>query len=113
VIFTSNGHDLIGDARRLHRMRRTFCKGWRNDKWRDLLLAFWHWLGEGAEFADIPLGEDVFMRLALPPIIFAAPFGVNSLTDLAASDEQEDDDELMVDRDDDDQGDDDDGEVSL
>lgn len=40
VIFTSNGHDLIGDARRVHRMRRTFCKGWRNDKWRDLLLVF-------------------------------------------------------------------------
>jgi hypothetical protein len=111
VIFTSNGHELIGDARRLHRMRRTFCKGWRNDKWRDLLLAFWHRLAEGADFIDIALGEDVSMRLGLPPLTFVAPFGVHSLTDAAASDEQDDDDELMVDRDDE-HGDDDDGEVS-
>ncbi|MER8691538.1 toll/interleukin-1 receptor domain-containing protein [Mesorhizobium opportunistum] len=110
VIFTSNGHDLIGDARRIHRMRRTFCKGWRNDKWRDLLLAFWYWLAGGADFVDVALGEGVFMRLSLPPITFAAPFGVNSPSD-SASEDQDDDDELIVDRDDDDFGDDDDGEV--
>jgi hypothetical protein len=111
VIFTSNGHDLIGDARRVHRMRRTFCKGWRNDKWRDLLLAFWHWLAEGAEFVDISLGEGVSMHLGLPPMTFTAPFGVNSLTDAAAPDEGDEDEDVMVDRDDDDQGDDDEGEV--
>jgi hypothetical protein len=111
VIFTSNGHDLIGDARRVHRMRRTFCKAWRNDKWRDLLLAFWHWLADGAEFVDIPLGEGASMRLGLPPISFTAPFGVSSLTDAVVSDEDDEDDELIVDRDDDDQSDDDDGEV--
>jgi hypothetical protein len=111
VIFTSNGHDLIGDARRVHRMRRTFCKGWRNDKWRDLLLAFWHRLADGADFVDISLGEGVSMRLGLPPITFTAPFGVNSLTDAVAPDEGDEDDDVMVDRDDDDQGDDDEGEV--
>jgi hypothetical protein len=110
VIFTSNGHDLIGDARRVHRMRRTFCKGWRNDKWRDLLLAFWHWLADGANFVNVPVGEGVSMRLGLPPMTFTAPFGVSSPTDAAVSDD-EDDDELLVDRDDDDQGDDDEGEI--
>jgi hypothetical protein len=99
------------NARRVHRMRRTFCKGWRNDKWRDLLLAFWHWLADGAEFVDISLGEGSSMRLGLPPMTFTAPFGVNSLTDAAAPDEGDEDDDVMVDRDDDDQGDDDEGEV--
>jgi hypothetical protein len=107
VIFTSNGHELIGDARRLHRMRRTFCKGWRNDKWRDLLLTFWHWLADGAEFVDITLGEGAVMRLSLPPKTFDAAFGVSPSSDVGTSDEEEDE-ELMVDRDDDDQGDDDD-----
>lgn len=111
VTFTSNGHDLIGDARRVHRMRRTFCKGWRNDKWRDLLLAFWLWLADGADFVDIALGENVSMRLDLPPITFTAAFGINSQDDTAMSDERDDDDESMVDREDDDQGDDDEGEV--
>ena len=108
VVFTSNGHELIGDARRVHRMRRTFCKGWRNDKWRDLLLAFWFWLAEGAEFVDIALGEGVAMRLGLPPKTFDAAFGISSSSDAITSDDEEDD-ELMIDRDGDDQGDDDDG----
>jgi TIR domain len=111
VVFTSNGQDLIGDARRLHRMRRTFCKGWRNDKWRDLLLAFWHWIAAGADSVDISLGEGVAMRLGLPPVTFTALFGVSALADEGVSGEQDDDDELMVDRDDDEEGDDDDGEV--
>jgi hypothetical protein len=41
VVFTYDGHSPLGDAKRLHRLRRSFCKSWRNDKWRDLLLAFW------------------------------------------------------------------------
>jgi hypothetical protein len=111
VIFTSNGHDLIGDARRVHRMRRTFCKGWRNDKWRDLLLAFWHWLADGAEFVDISLGEGVSMRLGLPPMTFIASFGVNSPTDAVVPDEGDEDEDMMLDLDDNDQGGDDEGEV--
>jgi hypothetical protein len=51
------------------------------------------------------------MHLGLPPMTFAAPFGVNSLTDAAAPDEGDEDEDVMVDRDDDDQGDDDGGEV--
>ena len=37
MIFTTN---VYGDAARLHRLRRSFCKAWRNDKWRDLSLTF-------------------------------------------------------------------------
>ena len=88
-------------------MRRTFCKGWRNDKWRDLLLAFWSWLAEGAAFVDITLGEGVAMRLGLPPKTFDAAFGVSSSTDVITSDDDEHD-ELMIDRDEDDQSDNDD-----
>jgi hypothetical protein len=57
VIFTTNGKEIYGDAVRLHRLRRSFCKAWRNDKWRDLLLTFWHWISNGAEFVDVPFGE--------------------------------------------------------
>ena len=81
VVFTSDGVNAIGDARRLHRLRRSFCKSWRNDKWRGLLLAYWHWLAEGASFIDIPMGEDSLMRLRLPPLILDAPFGVDTPDD--------------------------------
>ncbi len=66
VVFTADGHNALGDAKHLHRLRRSFCKSWRNDKWRDLLLAFWYWLAEGASFIDTPMGEGVALRLRLP-----------------------------------------------
>lgn len=90
VIFTSNGHDPIGNALRLHRMRRSFCKGWRNDKWRDLLLAFWFWIAEGAAFVDAPLGDGVALRLHLPPMTFDAPFGIKTQDDTGESDDEDD-----------------------
>jgi TIR domain-containing protein len=81
VVFTSDGANPLGDARRLHRLRRSFCKSWRNPKWRDLLLAFWHWLAEGASTIDIPMGEDTVMRLHLPPLTLTAPFSVDAPDD--------------------------------
>jgi hypothetical protein len=81
VLFTTEGQNLIGDAKRMHRMRRSFCKSWRNDKWRDMLLAFCHWIAAGGDFLDIPFGEGAALRLKLPPMAFSAPFGIQSLDD--------------------------------
>jgi hypothetical protein len=99
VIFTSDGESLIGDdARRLHRRRRSFCRSWRNDKWRDLLLAFWHWLSVGEPVVDVPLGETAALRLRLPPMTWDACFGVDTASDnqfasIEGDDEDEQDDE--------------------
>lgn len=91
VIFTTNGKDVYGDPGRQHRLRRSFCKAWRNDKWRDLLLTFWHWIGNGAKFIDVPFGEGASIRLRLPPMTFEAPFGIESPDDAAPSDDDDDD----------------------
>jgi hypothetical protein len=93
VIFTSDGREPIGDVRRLHRMRRSFCKSWRNDKWRDLLLAFWFWLAEGTTFVDVPMGEGEALRLRLPPMTFEARFGVEVPGDVGESGDDENDDD--------------------
>lgn len=89
VIFTSDGSELLGNARRMHRARRSFCKSWHNDKWRDLLLAFWARLSDGGDSIEIPMGDSVGLQLRLPPLIFNAPFSI-STTD--AENESEDDD---------------------
>jgi hypothetical protein len=81
VLFTTEGENLIGDAKRMHRICRSFCKSWRNDKWRDMLLAFWYWIAAGGDFLDIPFGEGAALRLKLPPMAFSAPFGIQSLDD--------------------------------
>jgi hypothetical protein len=92
VVFTADGRNPLGNARRLHRLRRSFCKSWRNDKWRDLLLAFWFWLAEGAAFIDVPMGESAMLRLTLPPMIFDAAFGIDAPDDSAeALDDEESD----------------------
>jgi hypothetical protein len=89
VVFTSDGHSPLGDANRLHRLRRSFCKGWRNDKWRDLLLTFWFWLAEGAAFVEVPMAEGAMLRVTLPPMTFDAPFGIDAPDDSAESPDSE------------------------
>jgi hypothetical protein len=108
VVFTSDGHSPIGDAKRLHRLRRSFCKSWRNDKWRDLLLAFWFWLGEGAELVDVPMGEGAALRLRLPPLLFDAAFGIDVPDDRSTG--SDDDDETEGPNSADDEGSDEDPE---
>jgi len=90
VVFTADGHSPLGSAKRFAPLRRSFCKSWRNDKWRDLLLTFWFWLADGAAFLDVPMGEGAAMRLMLPPIIFEAAFGIDTPDDATPLDDEED-----------------------
>jgi hypothetical protein len=104
VIFTSDGQSAVSDdVRRLHRMRRSFCKSWRNDKWRDLLLAFWHWLSAGESAVEVSLGEAAALKLRLPPIAWDASFGIETASDRAfegvdaEDEEEEEEDENILD----------------
>lgn len=92
VVFTSDGAHPLGDARRLHRLRRSFCKSWRNAKWRDLLLAFWYWLADGASTIEVPMGEGVAMQLRLPPLHMDATFGIGGTDDVSETTGEGEDD---------------------
>ena len=76
VIFSSDGHSPIESPKRMHRLRRSFAKSWRNDKWRDMLMAFLYWLAEGRESVTVPVGSDTTFSLHLPPISFSAPISI-------------------------------------
>ena len=84
-------------------MRRSFCKSWRNDKWRDLLLAFWHWLSAGESVVEVSLGEAAALKLRLPPIAWDASFGIETASDRAfegvdaEDEEEEEEDENILD----------------
>jgi hypothetical protein len=98
VIFTSDGQSVISDeSRRLHRLRRSFCKSWRNDKWRDLLLTFCHWLASGASAIEISLGEAAVLQLRLPPITWDAAFGIETASDQEFVDVEGKDEEELED----------------
>ena len=98
VIFTEDGFTPIGSPKRMHRLRRSFTKSWRNAKWRDMLMAFLHLLTDGAESLVVPVGIDAKLTLGLPPVIFSAPMSV------ALSDDEEEEgdtqDELAAGNDD-------------
>lgn len=49
VIFSANGRIPLGDAAKMHALRRRFCKSWWNENWRDLMLAALFELSKGSD----------------------------------------------------------------
>lgn len=76
IIFTENGLDAIADVKRMHRLRRSFAKSWRNARWRDMMLAFLWWVAGGLSEISLPISEDEQLVLALPSASFSCPVSV-------------------------------------
>lgn len=73
VLFSDDGIALWDSPKRMHKARRSQCKQWWNDDWRDRLMASVSWLANGAESVRLPVGQTVFAELALYPIEFESP----------------------------------------
>lgn len=106
LIFTENGRDPISSSKRMHRLRRSFAKSWRNPRWRDMLAAFLWWLSEGKPQIAMPVSPNFFLVLNLPPLVFTAPITV---AHAGAAPEDEDDPDVADEEveDDEDEADDD------
>lgn len=76
IIFTENGLDAIPDVKRMHRLRRSFAKSWRNARWRDMMLAFLWWVAAGQSEIALQVSESEQMILALPTASFMCPVSV-------------------------------------
>ena len=76
IIFTENGLDAIGDVKRMHRLRRSFAKSWRNARWRDMMLAFLWWVAEGQSQIALQVSDSEQMILVLPTASFVCPVSV-------------------------------------
>lgn len=74
VVFTSDGLEPLTDKVKAHRFRRSFCKSWWQDRWRDMLAAYVSFL-KGKEAAlVIPLASDRALQFAPHLAAFSAPF---------------------------------------
>lgn len=73
VVFTKDGCVVLDNKRLLHRARRSQCKDWWNDDWRDRMLAALAWLSEGTEEIAIPIGTDTTVAISTVPIGFLSP----------------------------------------
>jgi hypothetical protein len=68
VLFSDDGTTIWTNDLRLHKARRSQCKAWWNDKWRDLILGTMSWLADGAEFIQLPVGEQTTLAVSLRPL---------------------------------------------
>jgi hypothetical protein len=72
VVFSEDGQHLWDSPERQHSARRSQCKNWWNDDWRDRMLAMMTWLSGGADQITIDCGGDV-LEVSPRPLTFASP----------------------------------------
>lgn len=92
LVFSENGLDAISDPKRSHTLRRSFAKGWRNARWRDMLCAYLWWLGEGKAQLLLPVGEGETIFVTIPPMPFSCPVTVLEGNDVAGDEDDDDPD---------------------
>lgn len=90
LVFSTNGMDAIDDVKRSHALRRSFAKGWRNARWRDMLCAQLWWLAEGRSEIRLPVASDEVITLIIPPMQFSCPVTVREGTELPADEDDPD-----------------------
>ena len=76
LLFSEDGKTAL-PVKRMHRMRRSFAKGWRNARWRDMLLTFLFWLSDGESTIRLPLHLEDDLVVELPPLMFVSPVGMS------------------------------------
>ena len=73
VLFTSDGLTIWASKKRLAAARRSQCKDWWNDEWRDrTLAAVTHLVNPDGKIA-LKLGSDVFATVHRQPVMFKCP----------------------------------------
>jgi len=90
LIFSENGLDALGDVKRMHRLRRSFAKSWRNARWRDMQFAFLWWLADGRSEIELPVSHRDRMILNLPTKSFTSPVSVLHLGEEVADEDDPD-----------------------
>lgn len=73
VIFTTDGKTPLASAKRMHRLRRGFCKNWWQWQWRDLLFVFLSWCARQETMFGLPVGANRCIQVAACPTVFEAP----------------------------------------
>lgn len=85
---------VIGDSAEQHRLRRTICKGWRNNAWHGRLIAYLELLSGAAPCITVPLSGASAITLDARPVPFTSPV-TTSLPDTMEDDAEETDDSTL------------------
>lgn len=99
VVFTLDGKQVMGDAKSQHRARRSQCKDWWNDKWRDLTLAAVTYMTQGTPTLSLPVSPGGGLGMEWRPLKYQSPRSYNDddvrsiATEDISEDHEHDDDE--------------------
>jgi len=91
LLFTEDGKEPLKSTARMQRLRKSFAKSWRNARWRDMMLAFLYWIGDGTTILNVPMGANEDLVLSLPPMAFESPI---SIPGIGSQDEEDDDPDI-------------------
>jgi hypothetical protein len=108
VTFSSDGRKPLGSKAQLHSLRRSFCRSWWNDRWRDLMQGFVAALVRDKEKtlsldigAESPLSVGVSFVEFISPVSLVTANLAQPSDDVVADDEVEDEWEDDLDEEDD------------
>ena len=73
VLFTNDGTTLWESKKRLAAARRSQCKSWWNDEWRDRNLAVATYLADGGAELEMKLGSKAKLSVSITPVFFQSP----------------------------------------
>jgi hypothetical protein len=98
VLFAEDNGTLEGkpidDPKKMHRLRRSGCKGWRNKQWHGRLLAFLEIISEDSAYIRVPLAPGHNMLLSSEPVLFTSPVSTK-LPDISDADGEEADESTL------------------
>lgn len=80
----------IDDAKKMHKLRRSICKGWRNKQWHGRMLAFLEILSGDSAYIRLRLSAEHDLVLDAAPVLFTSPVSTMLPNDTDADDEETD-----------------------
>jgi hypothetical protein len=86
---TSDGL-AIDDPKKMHKLRRSICKGWRNKQWHGRMLAFLEMLSGDSAYIRLRLSAEHDLVVDAAPILFSSPVST-VLPNVADADDEETD----------------------
>jgi hypothetical protein len=80
----------IDDPKKMHKLRRSICKGWRNKQWHGRMQAFLEILSGDSAYIRLRLSAEHDLVVEAAPILFTSPVST-TLPNVADADEEETD----------------------
>lgn len=93
VPFSEDGKYPLSSVKRMHSLRRSFCRSWWNDRWRDLLLAYMAQISDEDGHIRLSVGQEQSIQVCPRPRVFESPVSVQGIGTVTVV-EDETDEEL-------------------